>query len=350
MLRGNERMDRSILRIQGLHKQFRVDRATTVHAVNGVDLDLAPRETVGLVGESGCGKSTTARCIVRLEEITRGRILFRGQEINAMSLRQFRPMRRWIQMVFQDSMMSLNPRLTVYQTLREPLLAHRMTRTRQEMDERIEEITRQVNLELKYLSSNPRQLSGGQRQRVGIARALITNPELVVLDEPVSSLDMSIRIHIIDLLRRLQEQMGVTILFISHDLSTVRYLCQRVLVMYLGRVVEMGPVEEIFDQSLHFYTQALLSAIPIPDPKARRQRIMLAGEPPSLTKPPRGCVFANRCQFAVQACREVEQDLLPVGNGHFVACWLAAGLPHPQATIGLLPIANKPPHKDESHG
>jgi oligopeptide transport system ATP-binding protein len=319
-------MDPPILRVEGLHKQFRLDRVTTVHAVNGVDLELAPREAVGLVGESGCGKSTTARCIVRLEQVTQGKIFFHGQEITAMSQREFRPVRRSIQMVFQDPIMSLNPRLSVRQTLREPLLVHHLARTRREMNERIEEIMTLVNLELSLLDRNPRQLSGGQRQRVGIARALVTSPKLVVLDEPTSSLDMSIRIHVIDLLRRLQQQMGMAYLFISHDLSTVRYLCQRVLVMYLGRVVEMGPVNAIFDAPLHYYTRALLSAIPIPDPKARRQRIILKGEPPSLTKLPPGCGFADRCELATGSCKEEQPILHDVGHGHLVACRRAAGL------------------------
>ncbi len=318
-------MNAPILRIEGLHKQFRLDRATTVHAVNGVDLELLPREAVGLVGESGCGKSTTARCIVRLEQVTRGRIFFQGQEITVMPQREFRPLRREIQMVFQDPTMSLNPRLTVRQTVREPLLAHRLVPSRKEMNARIEEIMALVNLELKFLERNPRQLSGGQKQRVGIARALVTNPKLVILDEPTSSLDMSIRIHVIDLLQRLQEQMGITYLFISHDLSTVRTLCTRVLVMYLGRVVETGPVEEIFDRPLHFYTQALLSAIPIPDPKTHRQRIILKGEPPSLTRLPAGCGFADRCEHETSACHEAEPVLRDVGHGHFVACRRAAG-------------------------
>jgi oligopeptide/dipeptide ABC transporter ATP-binding protein len=235
-------------------------------------------------------------------------------------------MRRSIQMVFQDPMMSLNPRLTVRQTLGEPLLVHHIGRSHKQRQERVREILDLVNLERKFLERNPRQLSGGQRQRVGIARALITNPKVVVLDEPTSSLDMSIRIHIIDLLRRLQEQMGITYLFISHDLSTVRNLCQRVLVMYLGRVVEMGPTAEIFDRPLHYYTQALLSAIPIPDPKTRRQRIILKGEPPSLTRLPRGCGFTDRCPYGGPSCQDEEPVLHPAGNDHYVACPRAAGL------------------------
>ena len=330
-------MDQPILQVQRLYKHYKLDRGITVHAVNNIDFSLAGQEAVGLVGESGCGKSTTARCIVRLEELTDGKIFSHGKDITAMSPSQFRPLRRSIQMVFQDPTMSLNPRLTVRQTLREPLRVHHMVSNRKEMDERIEQTMALVNLELKFLDRHPRQLSGGQRQRVGIARALITHPDLVVLDEPTSSLDMSIRIHIIDLLRRLQEQMGMTYLFISHDLSTVRSLCHRVLVMYLGRVVEVGPADEIFDHPLHAYTQALLSAIPIPDPKANRKRIILSGEPPSLTKLPPGCGFADRCQFATEFCRKEEPALYDVGNGHSVACPSAAGVSCPGEEQGCLP-------------
>ena len=294
-----------------------------MHAVNGVDFELAPEESVGLVGESGCGKSTTARCIVWLDKITMGKIFFHGKQINALSMRKFRPMRRSIQMVFQDPTMSLNPLLTVKQTLREPLKVHHMVSNRRETEDQIKNIMSLVKLELKFLNRHPRQLSGGQKQRVGIARALITNPELVLLDEPTSSLDMSIRIHIINLLKHLQMKLGVTYLFISHDLSTVRSLCNRVMVMYLGKVVEMGPVDEIFDHPLHFYTRALLSSIPIPDPKFRRKRIILSGEPPSLTVLPEGCGFADRCVCADNYCREEKQVLQKSGNDHWVACMRA---------------------------
>lgn len=305
-----------------------------MHAVNGVDFELCPCEVVGLVGESGCGKSTMARCIVRLEEVTSGKILFQGKNVTNLSQRQFRPMRRSIQMVFQDPTMSLNPLFTVRQTLREPLRVHNMAAKSREMDDQIEKIMTLVKLERKFLDRHPRQLSGGQQQRVGIARALITNPDLVLLDEPTSSLDMSVRIHIIDLLLQLQEKFDITYLFISHDLSTVRSLCHRVLVMYLGQVVEMGPIDEIFDYPLHFYTQALLSAIPIPDPKVHKRRIILSGEPPSLTKLPTGCGFADRCKFVTGPCREEKPILNNIGNGHFVACLRVSGsLSHPGRPI-----------------
>jgi oligopeptide/dipeptide ABC transporter ATP-binding protein len=223
-------------------------------------------------------------------------------------------------MVFQDPTMSLNPKFTVRRTLREPLRVHGLGSNRKEVAGRIEDVMKHVNLELRFLDRRPQQLSGGQKQRVGIARALMTDPELVVLDEPTSSLDMSIRIHIVELLRRLQDRLGMTYLFISHDLSTVRSLCHRVLVMYLGRVVEMGPVDEIFDNPLHAYTKALLSAIPIPDPQSSRQRIILKGEPPSLTQLPPGCGFADRCEEATESCRQEAPELSHVGGEHFVAC------------------------------
>ncbi len=309
-----------LLRVEELHKHFALSRKTRVHAVNGVSFELEKGEAVGLVGESGCGKSTIARCIVWLEKLTSGRILFQGRSISELSARQFRPMRRHLQMVFQDPTMSLNPLLTVRQTLREPLQVHRIASSEAEIRHRVERILEFVKLEQRLLDRHPRQLSGGQKQRVGIARALISDPELVILDEPTSSLDMSIRIHIIGLLKDLQEKLGITYLFISHDLSTVRSLCSRVLVMYLGQLVESGPVEEIFDRPLHFYTRALLSAIPIPDPKIRRQRIILQGEPPSLTKLPRGCAFGERCGCASDSCREQKPLLQDVGGGHFVAC------------------------------
>jgi oligopeptide transport system ATP-binding protein len=240
-----------ILRVEELHKHFPLSPKITVHAVNGVSFELEKGGAVGLVGESGCGKSTIARCIVWLERVTKGRILFQGEIISELSSRRFRPMRRFIQMVFQDPTMSLNPLLTVRQTLREPLKVHRIGSTAGEMSQRVKSILDLVKLEQRLIDRHPRQLSGGQKQRVGIARALISDPELVILDEPTSSLDMSIRIHIIDLLKDLQEKLGVAYLFISHDLSTVRSLCSRVLVMYLGQLVETGTVEEIFDRPLH---------------------------------------------------------------------------------------------------
>jgi oligopeptide/dipeptide ABC transporter ATP-binding protein len=300
-----------------LHKHFR-EGGHIIHAVNGVSFDIYPSETVGLVGESGCGKSTIARCILRLEEANQGRIYFNGADLAALSARQVRALRRHFQMVFQDPHESLNPRFTVGRALREPLTLHGLFRDEGQLHAAIE----RVNLELEHLGRYPVQLSGGQKQRVGVARAIMTNPQFVVLDEPTSSLDMSLRIHVIALLRRLQRELNMSYLFISHDLSMVRHLCDRVLVMYLGRIVEMGRTEDVFNNPRHVYTQALLSAIPIPDPTVKRQRILLEGETPSARNLKPGCGLQDRCPYVAPEC------LTPVpyydlGGGHRVACRLA---------------------------
>ena len=312
-----------LLEVNGLEQVY-ATAAGRVYAVNGVSFRIERGEAVGLVGESGSGKSTVAKCLVRLLEPTAGRISFRGQDITHLSEGSFRPLRSRIQMVFQDPTMSLNPRLTVKQTLSEPLKLHKVA-TDGDLNGRLGELVDQVNLDRRFLGRRPHQLSGGQRQRVGIARAIATRPDFVVLDEPTSSLDMSIRIQIIALLRRLQLELGMTYLFISHDLSTVRHLCSRVLVMYLGQVVEEGPVEEIFNNPRHPYTQALLSAVPIPDPalRHRRQRIVLPGETPHPTSPVVGCPFADRCAHVQPSHRVGRIPLLGVGRGgHRVACLL----------------------------
>jgi oligopeptide transport system ATP-binding protein len=270
------------------------------------------------VGESGCGKTTTARCIVRLEEPTGGRILFDGQDLAALPMRQVRALRRDFQMVFQDPDESLNPRFKVRRTLREPLYLHGLYRDANQL----EGIVERVNLEHEHLSRYPHQLSGGQKQRVGVARAVITNPQFVVLDEPTSSLDMSLRIHMIALLRRLQRETNMAYLFISHDLSTVRHLCDRVLVMYLGRIVERGRTEDVFDNPRHVYTRALLSAIPIPDPTVKRQRFLLEGETPSARHIKPGCGLQDRCPYVADECRE-PVPFYDLGGGHQAACRLA---------------------------
>lgn len=309
-----------VIQVDNLRKAFHEGRAV-IWAVNGVSLDVHPGEAVGLVGESGCGKTTTARCILRLLEPTEGRVLFQDADITRWSGAQLRRQRRHFQMVFQDPNTSLNPRFTVRRTLDEPLRLHGLARTRQEMEERLHEVMLRVNLEPRLLERYPHQMSGGQKQRVGIARAIITNPRFVALDEPTSSLDMSIRIQILSLLQRLQSEMNMAYLFISHDLSAVRFLCARVFVMYLGRVVEAGSADEIFDHPAHPYTQALLSAIPIPDPKLKRQRIILEGEPPSLFNLPPGCGFYDRCRARKAPCKDNLPPFRDLGNDHFVACF-----------------------------
>ncbi|HSB89498.1 MAG TPA: ABC transporter ATP-binding protein [Anaerolineales bacterium] len=310
-------MSEPLLRVEDLHKEYREGR-TTIHAVNGVSFEVYPGEAVGLVGESGCGKTTTARCILRLEKPTRGRILFEGTDLTTLSRGQVRARRKDFQMVFQDPNESLNPRLSIRRTLREPLQLHGLYSSDQQLSEAVSRVT----LEEEHLDRLPHQLSGGQKQRVGVARAMMTTPRLVILDEPTSSLDMSLRIHVIVLLKRLQRELNLSYVFISHDLSTIRHLCDRVLVMYLGRIVEQGRTEDVFEDPTHVYTKALLSAIPIPDPSVKRSRLLLKGETPTARLLVPGCPLQDRCAFVIDECRHPlpEYDL---GNGHRVACRLA---------------------------
>jgi oligopeptide transport system ATP-binding protein len=310
-------MSAPLLQVENLHKHYQEGRHT-IHAVNGIDFEVYPGEAVGLVGESGCGKTTTARCILRLEPPTSGRILFNGQDLAALPTHQLRALRRSFQMVFQDPNESLNPRFTIKRTLGEPLYLHGLFRHAGQ----IREVMERVSLESEHLKRYPHQLSGGQKQRVGVARAVITSPDFVVLDEPTSSLDMSLRIHIIALLRRLQRELKMAYLFISHDLSTIRHLCDRVLVMYLGRIVEMGRTEDVFNNPRHVYTQALLSAIPIPDPTVKRQRILLQGETPSTREIKPGCGLQDRCPFVADECR-MPVPFYDLADGHRAACRLA---------------------------
>jgi oligopeptide transport system ATP-binding protein len=310
-------MTEPLLRVLDLHKHYR-EGPHTIHAVNGVSFDIYAGEAVGLVGESGCGKTTTARCILRLEAPTSGKILLDGEDLTVLSSRQLRQRRRDFQMVFQDPSESLNPRLTVRRTLREPLVLHGLYRDEAQLDDAVSH----VNLAPEHLARLQHQLSGGQKQRVGVARAIMTSPRLVVLDEPTSSLDMSLRIHVIALLRRLQREMNMTYLFISHDLSTVRHLCTRVMVMYLGKIVEMGPTEAVFARPAHVYTRALLSAIPIPDPAVKRERILLQGETPSAREIKPGCGLQDRCGFVADECLH-PVPFYELGMGHRAACRLA---------------------------
>lgn len=317
-------MNTPILQIEDLEQRFKTPGGL-VYAVNGVSFQIAAGESVGLVGESGSGKSTIAKAIVRLGEPTSGSIVYRGRDITHLSDGEMRPLRSRLQMVFQDPTLSLNPRLTVRQTLSEPLRVHKMVSGKRELDEQLHRLMDLVNLDRAMLDRRPGQLSGGQRQRVGIARAIAPQPEFIVLDEPTSSLDMSIRIAIIDLLRQLQQEMGLAYLFISHDLSTVRYLCSRVIVLYLGQIVEEGTVEEIFTNPKHPYTRALLSAVPIPDPALRssRKRIALPGETPHLTQPIVGCGLADRCPWVEPSHRVGRIPMITVGpDDHRVACLL----------------------------
>lgn len=310
-------MNEPILQVKNLVKHYREGRHT-IHAVNDVSFEVYPGEAVGLVGESGCGKSTTARCILRLEKATSGQILFNNDDLTTLPAKEIRHLRRTLQMVFQDPNESLNPRFSVGRTLREPLALHGLFEDRSQVLEALQ----RVSLGKEHLRRRPHQLSGGQKQRVGVARAVITNPNFVVLDEPTSSLDMSLRLQMLNLLRDLQRDLNMAYLFISHDLSTVRHLCDRVLVMYLGQIVEEGPVEEVFSNPRHVYTQALLSAIPIPDPTIKPNRILLEGETPSTRELKVGCGLQDRCRYAEAECR-VPVPFYDVGNGHRAACRLA---------------------------
>ena len=319
-------MSEYLLEIENLVKYFAVKSGFVegnrgvVHAVDNIFLSLKRGETLGLVGESGCGKSTTARCILMLDKPTHGKVFFRNQDLTILAGKNLRSWRKFFQIVFQDPNESLNPRFSVERTIKEPLVLHGLYRSENQLTELVEDVT----LEAELLTRYPHQLSGGQKQRVGIARAIATNPDFVVLDEPTSSLDMSLRIHVLALLRRLQREMNMAYLYISHDLSTVHNLCDRVLVMYLGRIIEMGAARDVFSNPQHVYTQALLSAIPIPDPSIKRQRILLRGETPPSRGIEQGCSLQSRCPYVRPEC-SAPIPFVDLGGGHLVACVLARG-------------------------
>ena len=317
-------MSEPLLRVENLVKHFPVGGGV-VKAVDDVSFVVHRGETVGLVGESGCGKTTTGRCILQLERPTSGRVLFEGEDLAALDEHALRPVRRRVQVIFQDPYSSLNPRMTVGQILTEPLKVHRIVVDKAAREARVRELLAQVGLLPQHARRYPHQLSGGQRQRVGIARALAMEPSLIVCDEPVSALDVSIQAQIINLLEDLQDRLGLTYLFIAHDLSVVRHISDRVVVMYLGKVVEVADRKSLYEAPLHPYTRALLSAVPIPDPKleAQRSRTVLRGEVPSPLKPPSGCVFHPRCPMALERCAAQVPQLRPVRPGHQGACHLA---------------------------
>jgi oligopeptide/dipeptide ABC transporter ATP-binding protein len=300
---------------------FIVDREVArVHAVNDVTLSVDEGETLGLVGESGCGKTTLSRAIMRLIDATDGELRFRGDDITTAGRRQLEPLRRQMQMVFQDPFASLNPRKRVVQIIGQPLQLHGTPRD--EVEGRVRELLSLVGLAPEHLNRYPHEFSGGQRQRIGVARALALEPRLIVLDEPVSALDVSVQAQIINLLDDLQDEFKLTYLFVAHDLSVVRHVSDRIAVMYLGKLMEVSPSEELYTKPIHPYTFALLSAIPIPDPEENRsrERIVVSGEPPNPIDPPSGCVFHPRCPRATQICREVEPPLARYPNGHLAAC------------------------------
>ena len=309
-----------LLEVRNLKKYF-PSGTQVVKAVDDVSFDVYEGETLGLVGESGCGKSTTGRMTIKLLDSTAGSILYRGRDIAQLKGSELRDQRCRMQIIFQDPFSSLDPRKTIGETIGRPLQVHGLASKHQRF-ERVLELMERVGLDPNWVNKYPHELDGGRRQRVGIARALAVNPEYIVCDEPVSALDVSIQAQVLNLLQDLQEELGLTYLFISHDLSVVKHLSNRIAVMYLGKIVELATSDELFANQAHPYTQALLSAIPIPSIDAKPKRILLQGDVPSPKNPPSGCRFHTRCPYATERCRQEEPQLQDIGGGHFVACHL----------------------------
>ena len=309
-----------LVTVTGLVKHFPVEGSDdVVRAVDGVSFDILRGETLGLVGESGCGKSTVGRCLLRLIEPTSGEVNFGGRNVLTLRKSEMRQLRREMQIVFQDPYASLNPRMKVGDIIGEPLIIHKIG-TKKERHERVKELLRRVGLNPDYSKRYPHEFSGGQRQRIGVARTLALNPQLIVADEPVSALDVSVQAQVVNLLQELQQEFGLTYLFISHGLAVVEHISTRVAVMYLGRIVESASAKNLYLQPLHPYTQALLSAIPVPDPSRTRERIVLQGDVPTPINPPSGCRFRTRCPIAIDDCARIDPELREGSPGHEVAC------------------------------
>lgn len=310
----------ALLEVRHLVKYFPVaDSDDVVQAVDDVTFDIVAGETLGLVGESGCGKSTVGRCLLRLYEPTSGQVLFEGRDILTLPSRDLRALRREMQIIFQDPYASLNPRMSIFSIVSEPLKIHGIS-NRSEQKARVAELLQKVGLDPAYMKRFPHEFSGGQRQRIGIARALALNPKLIICDEPVSALDVSVQAQVVNLLQDLQAEFGLTYLFISHGLAVVEHISGRVAVMYLGKIVEIADAGELYRNPLMPYTQALLSAIPIPNPKQKRERIVLVGDVPTPINPPSGCRFRTRCPIAIDECAKVVPELREITPGHFAAC------------------------------
>ena len=321
-------MSDAVLKVENLKVHFPVKgglftKKQVVKAVDGVSFEIYPRETFGLVGESGCGKSTTGRAIVKLYEPTSGTVYYHGEDVTKIKGSHLAEFRRNVQMIFQDPYASLNPRMTVGEIIREPMDIHHIFNTKEEREQRVRELLDIVGLKPDHIRRYPHEFSGGQRQRIGIARTLALNPQFIVCDEPISALDVSIQAQVINLLEHIQKEMGISYLFIAHDLSMVKHISDRIGVMYLGNLVEIGDSDDVYHRPLHPYTQALLSAVPIPDPRVAREkkRIVLEGELPSPLDTPSGCVFRNRCPNATERCAKEKPGMVNVGKRR-VACFL----------------------------
>ena len=311
---------KEILQVRNLVKHFEVEGSEdVVRAVDGISFDIIKGETLGLVGESGCGKSTVGRCILRLHEPTSGEVIFEGENLVGMPNNKMREKRREMQIIFQDPYASLNPRLSIQSIISEPLKIHKIGNKTEQKD-RVAELLSKVGLDPAYMKRYPHEFSGGQRQRIGIARALALNPRFIIADEPVSALDVSVQAQVVNLMQDLQEEFGLTYLFISHGLAVVEHISNRVAVMYLGKIVEIADSVALYETPLHPYTKALLSAIPIPNPKIKRNRIMLEGDVPTPINPPSGCRFRTRCPWAIKECAEIEPELIEYSPGHSAAC------------------------------